>query len=291
MRILDMRILYFIIGIIILLIFVIKKIENKMIFVPTKLDKDENMNNDYHQQQLRNSINDDVTTKEYFVKSTGGKLIHAIDFNNPNTRNHILFCHGNAGNIKGRYDVFQSFGKLASITIFDYQGYGKSMGIPSEQNVYDDAYNMWKHLINKKMILPHNITIYGKSLGGAIASHLTNKLCNTSNQNIPHSLIIDSSFCDVRTISKDLMPSFCGPLIDLCMTCKFDSKNNILNICDKMKILITHSTDDTMIGLKHAKILLKYTNNKARLLKTTGSHNNIDYNDQYIDTLKSFLKN
>jgi len=46
----------------------------------------------------------------------------------------LLFCHGNAGNISHRLDSLKIFHSLnLSVLIFDYRGYGKSEGKPSEQ--------------------------------------------------------------------------------------------------------------------------------------------------------------
>ena len=73
------------------------------------------------------------------------ELVHGWFFeseNNPDTTNKrvVLFCHGNAGNISHRISTAQSLLEMgADVFMFDYRGYGHSLGEPSEENTYKDA--------------------------------------------------------------------------------------------------------------------------------------------------------
>src|SRR2546423_500014 len=52
----------------------------------------------------------------------------------------VLVCHGNAGNIGDRLALCQALLETGtSAFLFDYRGYGRSEGIPSEQGTYLDA--------------------------------------------------------------------------------------------------------------------------------------------------------
>ena len=52
-------------------------------------------------------------------------------------RGAVLFFHGNAGNISHRLDTLLLLNKMRlSTLIFDYRGYGRSQGKPSEQGTY-----------------------------------------------------------------------------------------------------------------------------------------------------------
>ncbi|NWF73052.1 MAG: alpha/beta hydrolase, partial [Nitrospirae bacterium] len=45
----------------------------------------------------------------------------------------ILWCHGNAGNIVNRLENLRELYRLGlSVFLFDYRGYGRSQGKPSE---------------------------------------------------------------------------------------------------------------------------------------------------------------
>ncbi len=53
----------------------------------------------------------------------------------------VLFCHGNGGNITHRVHALQMLHNCsgASVLCFDYRGYGRSQGKPSEAGVLADA--------------------------------------------------------------------------------------------------------------------------------------------------------
>ncbi len=54
---------------------------------------------------------------------------------------HLLFLHGNAGNIGDRaphVDLLTAVG--LDVLSFDYRGYGRSSGRPSEEGTYRDAW-------------------------------------------------------------------------------------------------------------------------------------------------------
>ena len=52
----------------------------------------------------------------------------------------VLIAHGNAGNVTNRDDLLRQFQALgASVLVFDYRGYGRSEGSPSEAGVLADA--------------------------------------------------------------------------------------------------------------------------------------------------------
>src|SRR5262249_36277251 len=76
---------------------------------------------------------DDVT-----LTLADGTRVHARWAPNPRSSGALLFCHGNAGNLEQRgelvKELFEALGE--SILIFDYPGYGRSEGKPSEMGCY-----------------------------------------------------------------------------------------------------------------------------------------------------------
>src|SRR5690606_31346087 len=59
----------------------------------------------------------------------------------------ILFSHGNAGNIADRLESISIFRDLGyDVLAYDYGGYGKSSGTPSEARCYEDIRAMWRYL-------------------------------------------------------------------------------------------------------------------------------------------------
>lgn len=81
----------------------------------------------------------------------------------------VLYVHGNAGNISGRLQTIQLLNELElNVFIFDYQGYGKSEGHPTEQGTYRDAKAAWDYLVSEKHPDSSQIVIMGRSLADII---------------------------------------------------------------------------------------------------------------------------
>ena len=59
-----------------------------------------------------------------------------------------------------------------NILLFDYRGYGKSTGVPSEAGLYLDAEAVYDYARRRPDINQQKIFLFGRSLGGAVAVHL-----------------------------------------------------------------------------------------------------------------------
>ncbi len=71
----------------------------------------------------------------------------------------ILYCHGNAGNMYHRLHKVKFFHEMGvNFFIFDYRGYGKSTGNPTEKGLYKDAQAAYDYLVCaplQKLLSPH----------------------------------------------------------------------------------------------------------------------------------------
>src|SRR4051794_25111476 len=83
---------------------------------------------------------------------------------------HVLLCHGNAGNIADRvaHAALLSAAGL-DVLLFDYRGYGRSSGRPSEQGIYRDARAALDALHAQRGMDASRVLYLGESLGGAVA--------------------------------------------------------------------------------------------------------------------------
>ena len=213
-----------------------------------------------------------------------GEVLSAWWIPHPEARATILFLHGNAGNISHRLDSINIFHQLGmSVLIIDYRGYGKSTGKPSEQGTYIDAETGWNYLINEKNIQSNDIIIFGRSLGGAVATWLAEK-------HPPSGLIVESSFTSVADVGKHYYPYLPTSLL---ARIKYSSIDRIAKI--KTPTLFIHSKNDEVIPYTYSKQLfneaLKETTTAKSFLDITGSHNNgfLLTGKQYIDGLNGFI--
>jgi len=221
---------------------------------------------------------------DIFLTTTDGEVLNAWWIPHPEARATILFLHGNAGNISHRLDSINIFHQLGlSVLLIDYRGYGKSTGKPSEEGTYLDAESAWHYLTNEKNIESNNIIIFGRSLGGAVASWLAEK-------HSPAGLIVESSFTSIADMGKHYYPYLPTSLL---ARIKYASINRIANI--KSPTLFIHSKHDEIIPYEYGKQLfteaLKETTTAKSFLDTTGGHNDgfLLSGKQYIDGLDRFI--
>ena len=90
----------------------------------------------------------------------------------------ILWFHGNGGNIGHRVGDLALISRRLGVNsfIFDYRGYGRSEGKPSESGVYRDARAALDYLSSRSDVDPEGIVFFGRSLGTAVAVELAEVL-------------------------------------------------------------------------------------------------------------------
>lgn len=192
----------------------------------------------------------------------------------------VLFFHGNAGNIADRAEKIQMLLAIPlSVFIIDYRGFGKSGGKPSEEGLYADALASFHYLINEKKLSPHNIIIYGESLGGAVAAYC-------AAQTNPAGLILDSAFTSISSMVAFHSAGF----LSLFFTEQYPTIDYVASI--RCPVLILHSKDDEITPFEMGKTLYAASTSKhKRFVQLRGGHNNNFLVDSfvYINSIKEFV--
>ena len=89
----------------------------------------------------------------------------------------VLLAHGNGGNVshRGRIaaDLRRTIG--CGVLLFEYPGYGKSEGRPSEAGCYDAGEAAYRWLTNTVRVPANRIVLMGESLGGGTAVELATR--------------------------------------------------------------------------------------------------------------------
>lgn len=193
----------------------------------------------------------------------------------------VLYFHGNAGNISGRLQTIQLLHNLGlNVFIFDYRGYGKSQGSPSEQGTYKDARAAWNYLASKRDIKNDRIVIMGRSLGGAVASWL-------AAQKQPAATILESTFTSAADLGADLYPWL--PVHSI-ISYEYNTLENIKQI--RSPLFMAHSRDDEIVPYHHGQTLLEAANDPKTFVELRGSHGSgfWETGEKYRTALEKFLK-
>ncbi len=198
----------------------------------------------------------------------------------------ILDCHGNRSNISANLDYAQQFHLMnLSVFLIDYRGYGRSTKrIPSEATVYQDVEAAWNYLIHERGIEPHNIFVFGHSLGGAIAIDLASKHPEIAG------LIIESSFTSIRKM-VDFKKIYWMFPIDILLTQTFNSIAKVSQL--KMPILFTHGTHDRVVPVEMSHDLFASATEPKQLLIIPGAgHNDVRQagGSRYREALQQFIE-
>ncbi len=185
----------------------------------------------------------------------------------PGPRAVILYCHGNGGNISHRLEVIQLLNRVGlAVFIFDYRGYGRSQGSPSEQGTYRDAEAAWQYLTTTRGIDPARIVLWGESLGGAIAAHLAAQLASTSTP--PAALILQSTFTHINDVGATHYP-----LLPVRWISRFHYQTVSHLARSRTPLLVIHSRDDRLIDFSHGQRIFAAAQEPKQFLEITGDHN------------------
>ncbi len=196
------------------------------------------------------------------------------------SRGTVVFCHGNAGNISNRVGSVQVFHELRlDVLIFDYRGYGRSAGSPTEKGTYLDAEAAWDYVTRTRKVPPERIVVFGRSLGGAVAAHL-------AKERNPRALVLEATFTSVAEVGAAHYP--CLPVR---LLARFDYAAAEYVKEAKCPVLVIHSPDDEIVPFELGKKVFEAAPGPKKFLEIRGSHNDgwAESGKDYVKGLEAFL--
>jgi uncharacterized protein len=177
---------------------------------------------------------------------------------------HVLLCHGNAGNVGDR--VIHAALLCAAgldVLLFDYRGYGRSTGRPSEPGTYRDAHAARSQLLARPEVNPDRVVYLGESLGGAVALAL-------AVTHPPAGLVLMSTFTSVRDMARRHYPLVPPALVP-------DAYPSLRRIRElRAPLLVIHGDRDEIVPPLHAETLFEAAPHPKRLHMIEGvGHNDL----------------
>jgi fermentation-respiration switch protein FrsA (DUF1100 family) len=218
--------------------------------------------------------------KDAFFQTEDGIALHGWHFPLKGEFPTLLFCHGNAGNISHRLDNIKLLlNQELQVFIFDYRGYGKSSGKPSENGLYLDGLAAYDYLVEKEGIPPGNVIPFGRSLGAAVAMEIALK-------REVRSIILESAFTSTKDMARTMV---FFRLISFLLPTRY---NNLKKI-DRIAVpkLIIHGTRDEIVPFSMGKKLFEAARNpKAFFPVDDAGHNDtfIIGGNEYFETIAAF---
>jgi fermentation-respiration switch protein FrsA (DUF1100 family) len=240
-------------------------IERKLTFKPTRED--------------HGGLAELAHTRVQFGQEFGLQLDGAFVDNG--SESIVLFTHGNRHNItkfRDHYQLFTAIGQ--SFLTFDYPGYGRSPGIPSESAAYASARAAYAYIHKTLGYRPEKIVSYGCSMGGAVAIELT--------RHAPVAcLITESTFTNTWEMAKHLYPFFpVWPLLPK----RFQNDSKLPHV--RVPILLIHGEADPTVPVRMASELFSIAQSPAQLvLIPEADHiNSISVGAEKLrDTIRNFI--
>ncbi len=171
--------------------------------------------------------------------------LHGWFVAHPKPKQVVLYAHGQTEHVASLVSVVARLQETldASVFVFDYRGYGKSEGTPSEAGCVADGLAAQQWLAERTGRLPEEIVVMGRSLGGAVAVAI-------AAERGARALVLENSFSRLTDIAAYKYPWF--PVRQL-LRDRYDSIARIANY--RGPLLQLHGTRDRVAPAKFAREL------------------------------------
>lgn len=223
-----------------------------------------------------------LNPEEHTFKTPDGVTLHGWFLKAEPAVGTILFFHGNAGNLSQRGEILRRLRSAGfSVFIFDYRGYGKSEGSPTEAGVYLDGLAAAGYLSSLPGVDSSRILYYGSSLGGAVA-------VDVATHRQPAGLILVSTFSSARDVAREAYPFL---PIYLVLRSRFDSESKIRTL--HCPILAFHGSDDTIIPIDLGRKLFEAAPRPKEFHEVHGAGHNDLFSvsgQEFLDRIRAFAE-
>ena len=217
--------------------------------------------------------------EDVWFRSSDGVQLNGWLAEAKNPRAIVLFAEGNAGNLTSRWWVLKLFRDHlnTSVMIFDYRGYGKSEGTPSEVGILLDARAARRFLAEKTGVAEKDIVLVGESLGGGVMVDLAAK-------DGARGLVLENTFSSLPDVAASHIQHV--PFRWL-MSTRLDSLSKIRNYSGPL--LQTHGDADRVVPFALAQRLFDAANEPKQFVRVPGGGHNDPPSREFVESLDRFL--
>lgn len=173
----------------------------------------------------------------------------------PGATRAVLFSHGNGEDLRYVHARLAAFNRLGlSALAWDYPGYGRTPGKPSEKTVYAAAETAFRHLVEERGFAPSNIVVCGYSIGSGPSCYLAEK-----HPDVGALLLLAPFKSAVRVVTRiRLLP--------------FDPFPNLARLArTRCPVLVLHGTADRLIPSWHGEAVAAAAGDRGRFVPVPGA--------------------
>ncbi|XP_028790644.1 alpha/beta hydrolase domain-containing protein 17B-like isoform X2 [Neltuma alba] len=175
------------------------------------------------------------------LRTRRGNDIAAVYVKHHKATSTMLYSHGNAADLGQMFELFVELSNKLRLNVmgYDYSGYGRSTGKPTESNTYADIDAAYKCLKEQYGVKDDQLILYGQSVGSGPTLDLASRVPELRGV-VLHSPILSGM--------RVLYP--------VKRTYWFDIYKNIDKIClANCPVLVIHGTADEVVHWSHGKKL------------------------------------
>jgi fermentation-respiration switch protein FrsA (DUF1100 family) len=216
--------------------------------------------------------------EDAWFQSADGTKLHGWYVPHDQPRAVVLVAHGNAGNLSHRYELLEDLNELGvSTMIFDYRGYGKSEGVPSEAGILADARAARAWLAKRAGVNEGDIVLMGESLGGGV-------MVDLAAHDGARALVLENTFTSLPDVAAFHYPWL--PVRTLMRT-RLDSAAKIGKFHGPL--LQAHGDSDTIIPYPIGQKLHAAANEPKTFVSIAGGDHNDARTPEFFAALDRFL--
>ncbi|MGC4117393.1 MAG: alpha/beta fold hydrolase [Myxococcales bacterium] len=175
----------------------------------------------------------------------------------------VLYLHGNYGNVSLMlFSVEPLVAAGFQVLTFDYQGYGRSEGVASQEGILADAQAALLYARGRSDLGDVPFLVFGQSMGGHLAVMLAAR-----NPEALDALVIEGAY----TGFKDIAAAFASrPLAEILVPETYRGLDEIADI--HVPVLVIHSVDDALVPYAMGEQLFARANEPKTFWRVTGRH-------------------
>lgn len=242
------------------------RLEQRMVFQPARYPDGDWQPADLSQEDAWFAVEDGTRLHGWFVEAAHPRAV-------------ALFCHGNAGNVTTRAQSLQILRDRHGLSVlcFDYRGYGRSEGKPSEDGLIMDARAARKWLSQRTGVAESDILLMGRSLGGGVAVQL-------AADDGARGLVLASTFTSLPDVGAEHMPWMSPRLV---MRNRFNSLDALPRYHGP--VLISHGDADEIIPWEQGRTLFDACSGPRQFITIPGGRHNDPQSEEYRQALDTFI--